>query len=139
MPLERVEQLLRDSRTCSIGFAQDGRAYVLPMFFAYDGEHCYFHSHPGLKDDFMEATQQACLVVIHYDSEDEWWSLQAFGPVERLSLSDDIDAAKAALIGVPLPPEPGSYPGGKPKRSEQQVFYWRLTPTHLDGRLSHRA
>ncbi len=142
--MEEMEQadakgLLRKLKLGHLGLSRGGRCYVIPLFFAYDGENCYFQSHPGLKEEYLAGTREACLNAVMYQGPDDWQSVQALGPVEVLSLSNEIQAAKAALLAIPMPPEPGTFPGGTPRRSENRVFYWRLRPERIAGMASHRA
>lgn len=122
-----------------LSLADKGSAYAIPLFYGYDGDSLFFHSHIGHKDEFIEATEEACLVVMSYESEDAWESVQAFGPVEKLSVLDDIKDAEAALLDVPLPPEFGTFPAGKPRRSESGTYYWRLLPETVHGVRSEKG
>ncbi len=134
-----AKALLRKLKLGHLGLSRGGRCYVIPLFYAYDGDYCYFQSHPGLKNEYLDATREACLNAILYQGPDEWRSVQAMGPVEVLSLSDEIAAAKSALLAIPLPPEGGTYPGGTPRRSGNRVYYWRLKPERISGMSSTKA
>ncbi len=131
-----VQDVLAASRLGYLGLCADKLAYVIPLFFGYDRKAVYFQCHPGLKDMYIEGTEEACLEVAHYESQHVWESVQVFGPIEKLTLNDDIAAAKNALFQVPYPPLPGSFPGGLPKRHDAQMFYLRLTVTRWSGRKS---
>jgi len=136
MTPEECRRLLAGRRTCTLGLSKAGRAYVLPLFYAFDGRTCWFQSHPGTKDEYLASTEEACLVVMRVEDEDDWESVQAFGPVEKVTLTDEVRAAKNALLDVPYPPEAGSYPKGTPRRSDQSMYYWKLTPRRIAGRSS---
>lgn len=133
-----VRELLRSSRLAHVGLAEGGHAYVVPIFYAFDGKTIYFHSHPGRKTEMMEATKEACLVVSHAESEDVWASAMAFGRVERVTLEPERVAAMDALSAIPLPPEWGFTSGGEPRRSGEDMYLWKLEPTRLSGRRSDR-
>lgn len=128
--------LLAASHLGVLCLADGGRSYAVPLYYSFDGDAAYFQCHPGVKDQFMAATREACLVVHHVESKHIWESVQAFGPVERLTLSDDLDAARSALAGTPYPPLAGNYPGGLPRRSEARMYHLRLRPTRISGKAS---
>ncbi len=129
-----ADDILKASRLGVLALAHDDESYAIPLFYGYDGEAVYFHCHPGVKDEWIESDKRACLVVIHMESENIWESVQVFGPVQKLSLSSDIDKAKSALYNVPFPPAEGHTPSGKPMRSDQEVYYLRLQPEELTGK-----
>lgn len=130
------DEVLHDGRLGHLGLAAGGLCYVVPIFYGYDGDTFYFHSHPGLKDDFIDETKEACFVVSSVISPDDWNSVQVFGPVEKCSIMEDIRNAEAALADVPLPPEFGLMPSGKPKRSGEKMYFWMLTPKRMSGKKS---
>lgn len=138
LPPERAEAILRQLHFGHLGLARGGDSYVLPLFYGYDGKHVYFHSHPGLKDDYIKGTKEACFLATTIESEDEWESVQVFGPLEKVSIQDEILAAMDALIVVPLPPEYGFSEQGEPLRSGRNMYFWKLTPTRITGVQSHR-
>jgi uncharacterized protein len=134
---EQVRRVLGGSWLGHLGLARDGHAYVLPVFYAYDGRHVYFHSLPGTKDAFIAGTVEACLAVTRVGSEDHWDSVLVFGPVEPVALASDQLVAMDALLGLPLPPAPGTSPEtGEPRRSAQGMRMWRLVPRRATGRRS---
>ncbi len=132
-----VKEILKASRLGVLALCESYRAYAIPLFYGYDGEAVYFHCHPGMKDEYFRSTEEACMVVLHMDNEDLWESVHVFGQVEKLSLTNDIEAAKSALFNVPFPPLEGTAPHGTPLRSEQNVYYARLKPTRYAGKESH--
>lgn len=133
---DEAKAILAASRLGVLAFAEGGQSYAVPLYFAHDGTDVYFHCHPGLKDEFLARTEEACLVVMHVESENVWESVQVFGALEKLTLSDDIRAAKNALFAVPFPPAAGSFPGGTPIRTGEAVYYLRLRPTRIAGKAS---
>lgn len=138
MAPEEVRLLLAQARLGHLGLARGGDAYVLPVFFAYDGRHVYFHAHPGMKDDYLAGTDEACLAVTRAESEDVWESVLVFGPVEELTFASDRLAAMDALLAVPEPPLLGTSAHGEPLRSAEGMRFFRLAPAHLTGRKSVR-
>ncbi len=131
-----IQEILAASRLGILSMADGGRTYAIPIFFGFDGHDLYFHCHPGTKDHWIDAVQEACLVVTHVAGEDLWETVQVFGGLERLTLNDDLDKARDAIYLLPPPPKEGSHPSGKPLRSERAVFYVRLSPSRWSGKKS---
>lgn len=122
-----------------MALAADGLAYAVPLFYAFDGTRLYFQSHPGEKDHFLATCEQACFVVTEVRGDDEWKSVQATGPVEKITLSDDAIKALDAMSKNPFPPEFGVDTKGNPKRSGDHMYLWMMTPKRITGRLSKAA
>ncbi len=130
---EEAMEILRHSRLGILSLADGGKAYGVPLFYGFDGETIWFHCHPGQKDHFEDTTEEACFTVMHLESENIWESVHAFGPVERCTLSTDIEAAKSALYQVPFPPRSGTYPGGLPVRDDLGIYYLKLKAERVEG------
>lgn len=128
---EEIRLLLDQAQVAHVGLARDGRAYVIPVFFAFDGETLWFHSHPGLKAEYLDATEEACATVTAVETEQVWASVQAFGPVEEVEIDRERRQAMDALLERPSPPH-------LEDEDPEELFFWRLTPTRLSGRKSER-
>lgn len=138
LPTERAQELLRELHFGHLGLARGGDAYVLPLFYGYDRRVLYFHSHPWLKDDYLRGTKEACFLVASVESVDDWESVQVFGPVEKITVADEIRTAMNALLTLPLPPEYGFSEQDEPKRGSKDMVFWKLTPRRIEGRRSIR-
>lgn len=136
LPREACLGFLHRGRIGTMALAEDGRAYAVPLFYAYDGKRLYFQSHPGEKDHFLEACEQACFVVTEVRGDEEWTSVQATGPVEKITLSDDAMRALEAMAKNPFPPEFGVDTLGNPKRSAEKMYLWMMSPDKISGRTS---
>ncbi len=136
---EEMQEMIKDTRFAHLGLASGDFSYVLPIFYGYDGDDFYFHSHPGQKDDFIHETKEACLVIAGVVGPDDWKSVQVFGPVEKCSVSDDLRNAEAAMMDVPLPPEFGFMKSGNPARSGEHMYFWKLSPVRMSGKKSARV
>lgn len=135
---EDARHLLRDARVGVLALARDGSAYGLPIYYAFDGRSVYFHTHPGLKSEYLDVTREACLTVVLARSLDEWSSVMVFGRVERVDGTPNELAAMHALMVVPLPPEFGVTERGEPRRGAKNKATYRLVPTRMSGRYSER-
>lgn len=90
----QIEDLLRSELVGRIGCHADGRTYVVPVTYAYDGECVYAHSAEGLKVHLMRQNPEVCFEVDRMDDLANWRSVIASGTYEELSG----DAASEGLM-----------------------------------------
>lgn len=131
-----ISQFIKNNRTGVLGLADGGRAYCIPLYYAYDGKDVYFHTRPGLKQRYAVATSEACLAIVRATTPDSWASVQVFGDLERIEPSLD---AMDALLRVPLPPDWGETSRGEPQRHDRDVALYRLDVRRVSGRYSDAA
>ena len=136
LPEATCKAFLSKHRVGVMALAKDGDAYAVPLFFAYDGQALYFHSHPGEKDSFLSETHEGCFVVVEVHGDDDWTSVQATGHVEKITLSVDAMRALDAMSENPFPPEFGVDAKGSPKRSSDRMYLWMMRPRKVTGRTS---
>lgn len=136
LPRDECLAFLRAGRVGVMALARGGEAYAIPLFYAFDGHRLYFQSHPGHKDEFLDDCDEACFVVLQVEGDDDWRSVQAAGPVEKITLSDDATKALDAMARNPFPPEFGVDAKGNPKRSAERMYLWMMTPRTVTGRAS---
>lgn len=139
MTSAQIEQAIQQARLAILGLARGDHAYAFPLLFAHRDGIFYWHSHPGEKDEFIQATEEACLTIVTARTEDDWESVMAFGHAEAIHQAEEQAQAREILATVPPPPEVGTSKTGEPLRSEDNVTYWRLDPTRITGRKSQRA
>ena len=92
-----VEALLHDEVVGRLGCHADGRTYVVPIVYAYDGEAVYGHSRDGLKLRMMRANPRVCFEVDRMRDLANWESVIASGTFEELH-GDRAAAAMARLV-----------------------------------------
>jgi hypothetical protein len=140
---EGIERVLTSEVLGRIGCRARGRVYVVPVTYAYDGEHVYVHSGEGTKVEAMRADPSVCFEVEHVRAISSWESVIAWGTFEELS---GADAARAmALLEARLMPlmtweasrfwhapgTPGSTPEG---RGPAGSVVYRIRLTEKTGR-----
>ncbi len=100
-----IESVIRKSRVCRLGLADEGYPYVVPLCFGYDGNAFYFHSaKAGRKIDMLRKNNRVCF---EFDIEQEtkpaekackwgmaYKSVIGFG---EASFVEDTDAKRNAL------------------------------------------
>jgi uncharacterized protein len=123
LPAEEIEALLRTAivgriACCGHGLAGDGRPYLVPLAYGYDGSSVYAHSGPGRKLDLMRAEPRVTFEVDEAEAPDRWRSVIAEGTFEEIADPGQRDAALAVIYGGNGVPDLGS---------QTVVFRIRLT------------
>jgi hypothetical protein len=68
-----------------IGCSVEGRCYVVPTAYAYDGNALYSFSHEGMKMQMMRANPRACVEIDSIQHLGGWTSVIAWGTFEELA------------------------------------------------------
>ena len=130
-----MHALLERASFGHLGCAREGRPYVVPMNYAYDGKDLYFFTTEGMKTQFIEANPQVCLQVEEVIDSSHWRSVMVIGQAERLTKSEDTQRAMQLIVE--------RNPSLTPAISATQLDTWgravdialyRITPELIDGR-----
>jgi uncharacterized protein len=130
-----MHALLERASFGHLGCAREGRPYVVPMNYAYDGKDLYFFTTKGMKTQFIEANPQVCLQVEEVTDSSHWRSVMVIGQAERLTRSEDTQRAMQLIVA--------RNPTLTPAISATQLDTWgravdialyRITPELIDGR-----
>jgi nitroimidazol reductase NimA-like FMN-containing flavoprotein (pyridoxamine 5'-phosphate oxidase superfamily) len=127
-----IEALLRDGCVGRIGCHAEGRTYVVPIAYAYDGESVIAHSADGLKIRTMRANPAICFEVDDIRGIDDWRSVVAWGTYEELwgrPLEDAVRLLRERFAAVP--PSASAHP--KTHELDRTVVY-RLHLASKTGR-----
>src|ERR687897_3694808 len=105
LPREGIEELLRTAivgriACCGHGAVGDGRPYLVPLAYGYDGDAVYGHSGPGRKLDLMRAEPRVTVEVDEAEAPDRWRSVIAEGTFEEISDPRQRDAALEVIYGA---------------------------------------
>jgi len=130
-----MHALLQRESFGHLGCSRDGRPYVVPMNYAYNGKELYFFTTEGMKTQFMEANPKVCLQVEEVTDSSHWRSVMVIGQAERLTRNEDTQRAMQLITE--------RNPSLTPAISATQVDTWgravdialyRITPELIDGR-----
>jgi uncharacterized protein len=99
---EQIEHLLHSEVVGRIGCHAEGRTYVVPVNYAYDGESLYGHAAPGMKLEMMRANPEICFQIDQRSGLSDWQSVIAWGTFEELH-GDDATRAMDMLLDRLLP------------------------------------
>jgi nitroimidazol reductase NimA-like FMN-containing flavoprotein (pyridoxamine 5'-phosphate oxidase superfamily) len=130
-----MHALLQRESFGHLGCARDGRPYVVPMHYAYDGKDLYFFTTQGMKTRFIQANPQVCLQVEEVTDAMHWRSVMVIGRATELTLADEMQRAMKLITE--------RNPALTPAISETEVdslgravdiALYRITPEIIDGR-----
>ena len=79
-----IEQLLQSQILGRIGCHAEGKTFVVPIAFAYDGKYLYGHSKEGMKVDMMRRNPKVCFEVDKMENMANWQSVIVQGEYEEL-------------------------------------------------------
>jgi nitroimidazol reductase NimA-like FMN-containing flavoprotein (pyridoxamine 5'-phosphate oxidase superfamily) len=130
LPENEIEELLATALVGRIaccahgGEGGDGRPYVVPLSYGYDGESIYAHSGPGRKIQLMRAQPLVSFEVDRADASDRWRSVIAEGVYEEIQQPEDCELALRVIY-----PEPTRIPDLEP-----DTILYRVRLTAKSGR-----
>lgn len=130
-----IRQFLTERGLGVLGFASDGEAYTIPITFAYDDEtgRCilrFLMKEGSKKQDFISMTTVASLTVYEWTGPDNWRSVVARGPLQRLA---DDEMAHAAALFSDLGEEAALEVFNEPV-SAYKTGWYELQVTEITGR-----
>lgn len=129
LPSEEIEELLRTAivgriACCGHGMIGDGRPYLVPLAYGYDGNAVYAHSGPGRKLDLMRAEPRVTFEVDEAKAPDRWRSVIAEGTFEEIDDPPQRTAALTVIYGATGIPNLGT-----------QTVVFRIMLTSRSGRV----
>lgn len=107
---DQIDRVLHAEVVGRIGVHADGRTYVVPVTYVYDGTAVYVHSKDGLKIRMLRAAQQVCFEVDAMKDLGNWQSVIAWGRYEELA--GDLATAAMNLLASRLAPLTASETAG---------------------------
>ena len=133
---DEIETVLRSQMIGRIGCHAEGRTYVVPITYAYDGECIYGHSADGLKIRTMRANPEVCFEVEHIAEMAHWRSVVAWGRFEELAGPDEERAMKLLKLRFAShhTSETALPPHGFGNVAKRRAIYFRIRPTEKSGR-----
>jgi len=91
---DQIEDVLLAGRIGRIGCSAEGRTYIVPVSYVYDGEAIYAHSADGLKIRTMRANPNVCFEVENVIDAAAWRTVVAWGKYEELSGDAEAEALR---------------------------------------------
>ena len=135
MPPAEMYTLLQRATFGHLGCAHNGRPYVVPMHYAYDGKELYFFATEGMKTQFMNGNPQVCLQVEEITDSRHWRSIMVIGRAEKLTNRPEMERAVKQIVerNPSLAPVINATPSDAGGRAVDIALY-RIQPEIIDGR-----
>lgn len=99
---DQIDRVLQACAVGRIGVHSQGRTYVVPVSYVYDGNAIYGRSADGLKIRMMRANPDVCFEVDDIDDMANWRSVIMWGTYEELK--GDVAIAAMNLLNSRLAP-----------------------------------
>jgi nitroimidazol reductase NimA-like FMN-containing flavoprotein (pyridoxamine 5'-phosphate oxidase superfamily) len=87
-------QALQQATVGRLACARDNQPYVVPIYFAFDGQHVYAFTTVGQKIEWMRSNARVCLEIDERTAHDQWKSIIVFGRYEELPDLPEYEAAR---------------------------------------------
>ncbi len=94
---EQISKVLHAGEIGRIGCHAEGRTYVIPVSYAYDGKSIYAQSIPGMKLHMMRLNPEVCFEVDLIKNASNWQSVIAWGTFEELKGKEATDAFRLLM------------------------------------------
>ena len=157
-----IDAVLHTSVVGRIGCHSDGRTYIVPITYAFDGDSVYAHSAAGTKVEMMRANPAVCFEVEQLDDLANWRTVVAWGEFEELHGADADDGLRKLLARLapyvtsttaqPVSGPDGTFHGirttasepvppsaGRVAASGQAPVLYRIRLTEKTGRFEERS
>lgn len=99
-----VEEVLTRQYVGRLGCSADGRTYIIPISYAYDGKYLYFHAAgEGRKIEMMRKNREVCFQTDSMENMASWKSVICWGIFEEVVDEQQRTDALKVLLGRELP------------------------------------
>lgn len=139
---EQIDHVLFTKMVGRIGCHADGKTYVVPVAYAFDGTHIYAHSRVGQKILMMRKNPRVCFQVDDIDNLANWRSVVVDGEYEELTSPKLLNKA-SKLLGQRLTPfvtsdaaKPADNPPGEKK---MRPVFFRILIKDKTGRFEKKG
>ena len=136
----QIEEVLRAGTIGRLGVTADGRTYVVPITYVYDGTSIYGHTTVGEKVRMMRKTSNVCFEVEDIKDMANWRTVITWGRYEELT--GDVATAAAKLIAArlgPLTASATSGPAGPSARAAKAHVSYRIRLNERTGRYERQT
>jgi len=135
MSANEMHALLQREGFGHLGCARDGRPYVVPMHYAYDGKELYFFTTQGMKTQYIDTNPQVCFQVEEITGRTHWRSVMVIGRATEITNDEEMQRAMKFITerNPSLTPAISATQLDSIGRAVDIALY-RLTPEIIDGR-----
>jgi uncharacterized protein len=94
----QIDQVLRSELVGRLGCSADGKVYITPISYVYDGgDYIYGHSADGMRLRMLRAHPQVCFQVDHIENLANWVSVIVWGEFEEIAGDVEKEAMRLFL------------------------------------------
>lgn len=97
---DEIRETLARLNYAHLACSKDDLPYVVPVHYAFDGEHIFIYTTEGKKAEMLRANPELCLQAEEVTDKEHWVSVIAFGRVEQLVDEDERNAALEKILEV---------------------------------------
>ena len=137
---DQIDHMLHLEVVGRIGCHAEGRTYVVPITYAYDGEAVYAYSFEGQKLRMMRQNPSVCFEVDHFTTLGSWESVIVQGRFEEL-MGEEARAKRLTLrdrfrqLWMPwLTNPPHATDEGWMREDGGMPIVYRIVPLEKSGR-----
>ena len=142
---QEIEEILTRQYVGRLGCSLDGRTYIIPISYAYDGSYLYFHAaKEGTKIQMMRDNPQVCFQTDIMENMASWKSVICWGVFEELTEEQVRTKALKVLLSRELPIITSqtvkltpSWPFEPDDYNDIQGIVFRIMITEKDGRFEN--
>src|SRR4051812_1592713 len=104
LQLQEIEEVLTRQYVGRLGCSANGRTYIVPISYAYDGNCLYFHAaRQGDKIQMMRENPEVCFQTDTMENMASWKSVICWGKFEELTGEAERTEALKVLLARELP------------------------------------
>ena len=137
---QEIDSVLLTESVGRIGCHVDGRTYIVPITYAFDGQRIIGHSSLGLKVEMMRQNPEVCFQVDQVENLGNWRSVIAWGKFEELSEAEAM--AALGLLVEKLKTVPASETalpvGGTAMKAPERAIVYAIRLGQKTGRFEKR-
>jgi hypothetical protein len=85
---EQIDHVLYSQIVGRIGCHANGKTYIVPVAYAFDGKHIYAHSRVGMKINIMRQNPSVCFQVDSIENLANWRSVIIDGEFQELKTNE---------------------------------------------------
>jgi uncharacterized protein len=100
---DQIEKVIVDNFIGRLGCHADGKTYVVPISYAYDGKFIYARTFEGLKISMMRKNPKVCFQIDEMENMANWKSVVSWGIFEELITEVKRNEGLQKLIARMLP------------------------------------
>ena len=139
---EQIDHVLYSQTVGRIGCHSQGRTYIVPVAYGFDGTHIYAHSREGLKIRIMRENPRVCFQVDSIENLANWRSVIIDGEFEEL-VSRPLQVKAFNMLHSRLTPfitSDAAKPLQKPPAGEKRLrpVYFRIAIAEKHGRFEKK-